>query len=543
MDNKAFLAIVLSFLVLYFYQAYFLPPPPAVSTQTMEGADSFPPAKGEALKGAAPAVTASLPAGAAKPAQVEAASGEERPEPVQTKRAAEEVTFEGGLFKAVLSESGTGGVKSFKLKTYAEKMEEGAERVDRINVNPGDTLPLSLSFKSEGGVISSGAVAQLTTEGEGRFLFTQSAGPDVRVERRYRFNPDTYSFDVEVKIVNGGSSDITGDLSLRLVERDTVEGDQYSFIGQVTKVGEEVEQEAFSDMEEEAYRLEGDLKWVGFTNKYFITALLPKGDDKRSVVTTREGENLISAELTFPALSIPAGKEKTLQLTAYSGPKDLSLLVAAGSGLEGAIDFGWFHALAEPLLRFLKILYAYTGNYGYAIILVTFLIKLVFFPLANKSYKSMKDMQKLQPIMAEMKEKYKDDKERMSKEIMELYRKHRVNPLGGCLPMVVQIPVFIALYNVLINAIELRHAPFHFWIMDMSAKDPYYITPVVMGATMFLQQKMSPSAPDPTQQKVMMMMPVIFTFMFLNFPSGLVIYWLVNNVLSIAQQYYILKKS
>ncbi len=536
MDNKAFLAIVLSFLVLYGYQTYFAPPLPPPLPVTEERVSSSVP--GETLK-------ESVPGG--KTASLKDASkvgSEEAPASASLlKIEAKEVTYDGPLFKAVLSENGTGGLQSLTLNNFAETMEEGSARVERVNVNAGDALPLSLSFKSKEIDIPTDAVAQVTSTGRNEFLFSQSGEKGVRVERHYRFNPDNYTFDLEVKIVNRGVTDITGDLSLHLVERDTEEGDRYSFIGQVAKLGEEVEQEAFTDLEGEAYRLEGDLKWVGFTNKYFITALIPKGEEKRSVVTTREGESLIRAELTFPALSIPAGKEKSVHLTVYSGPKDLTFLISAGSGLEGAIDFGWFHALAEPLLRFLKILYTYTGNYGFAIILVTILIKLVFFPLANKSYKSMKDMQKLQPIMAEMKEKYKDDKERMSKEMMQLYRKNRVNPLGGCLPMVVQIPVFIALYNVLINAIELRHAPFLFWITDMSAKDPYYITPVVMGATMFLQQKMSPSAPDPTQQKVMMMMPVIFTFMFLNFPSGLVIYWLVNNVLSIAQQYYILKKT
>ena len=206
-----------------------------------------------------------------------------------------------------------------------------------------------------------------------------------------------------------------------------------------------------------------------------------------------------------------------------------------------AIDLGWYSILAKPLLSILKFFYSYTRNYGIAIILITIILKLLFFPLTQKSYKSMKEMQKLQPKMTELKEKHKNDRDAMNRAMMELYKTHKVNPMGGCLPMLVQIPVFFALYKALMFSIELRHAPFAFWITDLSAKDPYYITPVIMGVTMFIQQKMTPSNMDPVQAKMMLALPVVFTFMFLNFPSGLVLYWLVNNILTIAQQYYINK--
>jgi YidC/Oxa1 family membrane protein insertase len=214
--------------------------------------------------------------------------------------------------------------------------------------------------------------------------------------------------------------------------------------------------------------------------------------------------------------------------------------------LEGAVDFGWFQILALPLLYVLKFFYGFLGNYGWAIILLTLVIRILFIYPNHKSFKSMQDMQKLQPKIAKLREKYKDDKEAMNKELMGLYRTYKVNPMGGCLPMVLQLPVFIALYNILGNAIELRHAPFIstlpftniVWLADLSAKDPLLITPLIMGATMFLQQKMTPSPGDPTQAKMMLFMPIIFTFMFLNFASGLVLYWLFNNILSIGQQYY-----
>jgi len=195
-----------------------------------------------------------------------------------------------------------------------------------------------------------------------------------------------------------------------------------------------------------------------------------------------------------------------------------------------------------PMLIILKYLNEFVKNYGIAIIILTILIKILFWPLGNKSYESMKAMQKLQPKMVELREKYKDDKQKLSQETMALYRAHKVNPMGGCLPMLIQIPVFFGLYKALLYAIELRHAPFFWWIQDLSAKDPYYITPIIMGATMFVQQKMTPTAGDPMQQKIMLFLPIIFTFLFLNFPSGLVIYWLFNNILSIGQQYYVNKK-
>jgi len=246
-------------------------------------------------------------------------------------------------------------------------------------------------------------------------------------------------------------------------------------------------------------------------------------------------------ETTFvgPALKIEPNTQQELQFRFYAGPKELHDLTLAHTKLEKAIDFGWFDVIAQPLLLCLKFFYSYTHNYGIAIILLTILIKLLFWPLTNKSFTSMQAMKKLQPLMQKIREKYKDDPQRMNQEIMQLYRTQKVNPFGGCLPMVLQIPVFFGLYKALLYAIELRHSPFIWWIQDLSAKDPYYITPIVMGATMFIQQKMTPTGADPMQAKIMLFMPIIFTFMFLNFPSGLVIYWLFNNVISIGQQVYI----
>jgi len=222
----------------------------------------------------------------------------------------------------------------------------------------------------------------------------------------------------------------------------------------------------------------------------------------------------------------------------------------APQNLSAAIDYGWFDFVAKPLLKLLHFFYSYVGNYGVAIILLTVLIKAIFWPLSHKSYKSMEQMKKLQPLLSQLREKYKGDRQKMNEEMMQLYKTYKVNPAGGCLPMIVQIPVFFGLYQALLHSIELRHAAFitHLpftnliWLADLSAKDPFYITPLIMGATMFIQQKMTPAPGDPTQAKIMLLMPVVFTFMFLNFPSGLVVYWLVNNIISIAQQWWMLRK-
>jgi YidC/Oxa1 family membrane protein insertase len=255
---------------------------------------------------------------------------------------------------------------------------------------------------------------------------------------------------------------------------------------------------------------------------------------------------------------VDPGGQAVARYTLYLGPRDLDILKEIGSQLEASVDFGWTDVIAKPLLYALRFFNQYVGNYGVAIIILTVLVKILFWPLTHKSYQSMKEMQKIQPLMAKIRERYKDNREQMNKEMMALYRTYKVNPMGGCLPMVIQIPVFFALFRILGSAIELRHAPFMLWINDLAAPDRLFSFPfeipfmspphgipvltLLMGASMFIQQKMTPTPGDATQAKVMMLMPIIFTAMFINFPSGLVLYWLVNNILSIGQQYRILKK-
>jgi YidC/Oxa1 family membrane protein insertase len=305
-------------------------------------------------------------------------------------------------------------------------------------------------------------------------------------------------------------------------------------------------------------KYQGLIQWVAYEDQYFVTAIMPH-EARKAGIKLKASDDLLVATYVDPAGPVLPGTQRTYKYRAYFGPKSLESLSAAGASLSKVLDFGFFDIIAKPLLHVMNFIYRYIPNYGVAIIIITILVKILFWPLSNKSYQSMSQMKKLQPKMAEIRAKYKNDKKMMNQEIMALYKLYKVNPLGGCLPMVLQIPVFFAFYKMLYQSIELRHAPFWLWVTDLSAPDrlfnfdfsiplmtPPYGIPVltiIMGASMFLQQKMSPPPGDPTQAKMMMFMPIFFTFIFINFPSGLVLYWLVNNILSMGQQYYVTKKT
>lgn len=284
---------------------------------------------------------------------------------------------------------------------------------------------------------------------------------------------------------------------------------------------------------------DGNVEWIGLESKYFLASIMPE-EGKTAGFMLNDNSKKSMVGLQTAVLKIK-GKEKLSQnYNLYMGPKEFEGLKALK--LENAINYGWFGVVGIPLLKALNFFNLYLKNYGLSIILITLIIKVLFIPLTQKSFKSMQAMQKLQPQIKALRERYKKDPTKLNQETMELYKKHNVNPVGGCLPMVLQIPVFIAFYNVLMNSIELRGAHFFLWITDLSSKDPYYITPIIMGITMFAQQKMSPTTADPKQAQIMLIMPVIFTFMFMSFPTGLVIYWTVNNILTIGQQYFIMGK-
>jgi YidC/Oxa1 family membrane protein insertase len=387
------------------------------------------------------------------------------------------------------------------------------------------------------------------------FHFTNSEG--ITIKKEYTFSTDSYLIGLKITMVNGSDNNLDGKPSIKI---GNVVGDPNSritFEGPMALMEGGLEEVKIKDIAKKP-ELEGSFRWIGITDRYFMNVLIPEEPVSGTMKMERVGEDMVIAKLVLPDTNIVQGGSETFSYKAFIGPKDTEMLAKANYDLSKAVNFGMFDFLAKPFLWIMNQIYKFIPNYGIAIIILTLLTKIILWPLGNKSYKSMNDMKRMQPLMAEIREKYKDDKKKMNEETMALYRTYKINPMGGCLPMLVQLPVFLALYRMLYQAIELRHAPFFGWINDLSAPDrlfhfgfsipfmqPPYGIPVltvVMGATMFLQQKMSPPPGDPTQAKMMMFMPLIFTVIFINFPAGLVLYWLTNNIFSIAQQYYIQKK-
>lgn len=299
---------------------------------------------------------------------------------------------------------------------------------------------------------------------------------------------------------------------------------------------------SFDKMKDKPLKQKMEGGWVAIIQHYFLSAWVPEQNsvNSYSTVVTRQGMNI--ARFTSPETRIAAGESGSIATAVYIGPKDQYRLEEISPGLELTVDYGWLWWIAQPLFWLLTKLHGMLGNWGWAIIAVTVLVKAAFFQLNAKAFTSMANMRRVQPKLVELKERYADDRQKQSQAMMELYKKEKINPVGGCLPMLVQMPVFIALYWVLMESVELRHAPFMLWIEDLSAMDPYFVLPLIMGLSMFIQQKLNPPPPDPMQAKVMQWMPVIFTFFFLFFPAGLVLYWVVNNTLSIVQQYIITKR-
>jgi YidC/Oxa1 family membrane protein insertase len=555
MERRALIALALSFLVFLVFmfvgeKSRKVPPPEPPAPQVAKP-ETTPTPKPEAA-----------PTTAERPAA---------PGPAPS-RPPKEVVVETPLYKAVFTELG-GSLKSFQLKKYRQKMPfttiydfslgpVGFE-VERfqdpntaeshfkelVRTAPTQVLPLSLRWDGPkvdipANLFYEASDKQLSLKGgESGTLRFKAVGPEgVAVTKTYTFNTKTYAFDLEVAVANRGTQTLEGNLDLALTGgEDPARKGYLTFAGSVDKRYESV---AMGKLKE-GRTFTGSIRWAGLDEGYFLLAMAPTGEGKNSVVVTEPTAAFLTATLKTPE-TLPPGQQLKNAYTFYFGPKDLNDLNKVGLGLEQAVDFGWFHILAMPLLYLLKFIDRFFHNYGWSLVVLTILTRLVFWWPNHKSYKSMKEMQKLQPKVAKIREKYKDDREAMNRELMALYRTFKVNPLGSCLPMVLQLPVFIALYNLLGNAIELRHAAFIptlpltniVWLADLSAKDPLLITPIIMGASMVVQQKMTPSPGDPAQAKMMMFLPIIFTFLFLNFASGLVIYWLVNNILAIVQQYF-----
>jgi YidC/Oxa1 family membrane protein insertase len=388
---------------------------------------------------------------------------------------------------------------------------------------------------------------------QGTVSFSGSSPEGVTLTKQFTFFNDSYYIDYELALENSSSipMEVQPAVGWPQAVRQEAQKKSGGFFG---GMGGDIQQFSYliedtlnrteiKDIEENKI-FTGDIKWSGFEEKYFITALIPNEEQDLKLWLFEPQNGEVAFRLGFPPTNFLSQAQNTFLSSVYLGPKDLNYLEKGRGELGRVVSFGFFDPVAKPMLFILNLFYSFIPNYGLAIIFLSLGIKAIFWPLTHKSQKSMKEMQKIQPKIAELKEKYKDNKEELNRKTMEFYKTNKVNPLGGCLPILIQIPVFFALYRVLLNSIELRHAPFiSFWINDLAAKDPTYVSPLLMGASMFLQQKMTPTVGDPAQAKIMLVMPIMFTFMFLSFPSGLVIYWLISNVLSIVQQYYINKQS
>ena len=462
---------------------------------------------------------------------------------------AKRIDVETPLYRAVFTTFG-GRLISWRLKKYKDIMGPKGKPVELVRALPPD-LPLKGVFERRENSIVDNVLMQVSRKnirikkgGSPTNLVFVGVKDGLRITKRYRFYPNRYEVNVDWILENDTDQKLVGNAIMTLVNKPSLikEKSKYGhhdFSADIMK-GNSIIRKKLKKLKRPV-RIEGAIKWASLNEKYFVMLLSPEGVAFNEVLLKPKNKAL-TAELVATSVVIDPGRKAQYQFKMYNGPKLLSNLKRFGKNADKVIDYGWFGIIARPLMQFLNLTHGFTHNYGIDIIILTILIKIIFWPLTHKSYKSMSDMQKIQPLMQKLREQYKDNKERLNQEMMRLYKQHKVNPLGGCLPMLLQIPVFFALYKALLISVELRHAPFIWWIHDLSAKDPYYITPIIMGVTMLIQQKMTPSTGDPKMAKMMLIMPIVFTFMFLNFPSGLVIYWLINNVLSIGQQMYTNRK-
>ena len=375
----------------------------------------------------------------------------------------------------------------------------------------------------------------------------EAPGPDgVKTIKTLTFHRASYVIDISHEIVNGGATPLAAHAYFQLLRDGKAPPGDSAMLSTYTGAAIYTEQEkfhklAFGDLDKDKASIPKvtDNGWIAMLQHYFVSAWLPPEKTQREYYAKRLEDNLYSVGVIVPVAAIAPDTSGSVSVSLYAGPQEQDALKSIAPGLDLVVDYGWLTVVAAPLFWLLQFLHKWVGNWGVAIILLTVLIKAVFFPLSAASYKSMAKMKLVTPRMTKLREQYGNDRARLNQAMMELYKTEKINPLGGCLPIVVQIPVFISLYWVLLASVELRHAPFYLWIHDLSAQDPFYVLPLLMMGSMVIQTKLNPVPPDPVQAKVMMIMPFAFGVMFFFFPAGLVLYWLVNNILSIAQQWQI----
>ena len=462
-----------------------------------------------------------------------------------------DIIIETPLYKAVFNTAG-GFLQSFELKKYLST--DSATLIQMIRKQAAAFAPLGILINGQ----PSWSAGSWSYDGPNRMDLADGSASvelhglmsNVAIKRTLRFESATYVISEQLELLSDTNQMVSLGYTLSTGELSGPE--EYQSATQVARL-QNGSFEEVSDKKDLGGGMSfgANIGWAATMGNYFVAAILPADADFN--MDAKLQDDIYRIALKKSEINLNSGQAYQSNVAYYFGPKKGSDLAAAPNNFITVQDYGWFGWIAKPLLSMLQFFHSFVGNYGVAIILLTVVIKIVLWPLSYKSYKSMESMKKIQPLMTKVREKYKDNKQRMNQEMMQLYKTYKINPMGGCLPILVQLPIFFGLYRALLTAIELRQASFIdylpftdiVWLADLSLKDPFYITPLIMGGTMFLQQKLTPAPGDPTQAKIMLFMPVIFTFMFMNFPSGLVIYWLTNNVISIAQQQWqlSLKKS
>ncbi len=450
-----------------------------------------------------------------------------------------------------------GNLIDLSLPKYPESVDTPNTPVTLLNSNP-NTL-----YIAQSGLI--GDLGPDTQNGQATFTpehMSYQLGPQqqtlavnlswrnnqgLTITKTYTFTRGQYTIKIDYHIDNQSSQPWSGQMYAQLKQKPPVaHGGLFSLHtysgAALSSPSEHYEKFSFGKLDKENIDRSVPGGWLAMQQRYFLSAFIPPQNQTNHYYSRVDADKVYALGYVNPAVNIPAGGTGTVSTTLYAGPQITSHLKSLAPYLDLTIDYGLLSPISQGIFWLMKHLYNLIGNWGWAIVLVTLIIKLLFYKLSETSYRSMAKMRKLAPRMQAIKDRYGDDRQKLSQATMELYRKEKVNPVSGCLPMIVQIPFFIALYYVLIESVELRQAPFILWIRDLSVHDPYYVLPILMGISMWVQQRLNPAPPDPMQAKVMMLMPVVFTLFFLSFPAGLVLYWLVNSCLSVLQQWYIMRK-
>ena len=497
-----------------------------------------------------PVDTATVPSEADLPAKPAAVAEVKKETPKQ----AELVTISTDVLKAQISSEG-GVFQNLELLKYPDNVDPEREMILFESVPPRIYLAQT---GLTGGAYPNHATRftihpgeRSLAEGKDEVKLVMDAEQDgVRLTKTYTFKRGSYVVDIDQKVTNLTGEPISASLYLQLLRDSSRPEGQSRLISTFTGPAVYTQEDKFQKLKFDNitadkgadHAVKTDNGWIAMVQHYFVSAFIPEDKTERENYTKKVGEDLYAIGTVIPMGTIAPHASASNDARLYAGPQESIILEQTAPGLELVKDYGWLTIIAKPIFWLMTRIHKEVGNWGWTIILLTCMIKLLFLPLSAASYKSMARMKQFTPRIQELRDRYKDDKQRMNKELMALYKAEKINPLGGCLPVVVQIPVFISLYWVLLASVEIRNAPWLGWIQNLAAPDPFYILPIIMAGSMFIQQKMSPPPPDPMQAKLMMFLPIAFSITFFFFPSGLVLYWVVNNLLSIAQQYWINKR-